>query len=53
MRTRLRHAAAHLTLVTLGGDDSFAMLDDTGRFNGALLQALAALAAPQVHSAPP
>jgi pimeloyl-ACP methyl ester carboxylesterase len=41
---RLHHAAAHLTLVTLNGDDSFAMLDDTGRFNSALLQAIASLA---------
>lgn len=41
---RLRHAAAHLRLVTLNGDDSFAMLDDTGRFNSALLQAIASLA---------
>jgi pimeloyl-ACP methyl ester carboxylesterase len=41
---RLRHAAPHLTLVTLDGDDSFAMLDDPGRFNSALLQALASLA---------
>jgi pimeloyl-[acyl-carrier protein] methyl ester esterase len=41
---RLRHAAAHLTLITLNGDDSFAMLDDTGRFNSALLQAIASLA---------
>jgi pimeloyl-ACP methyl ester carboxylesterase len=41
---RLRHAAPHLTLVTLNGDDSFALLDDSERFNSALLQALAALA---------
>jgi pimeloyl-ACP methyl ester carboxylesterase len=41
---RLRHAAPHLRLVTLNGDDSFAMLDDTARFNNALLQALASLA---------
>jgi pimeloyl-ACP methyl ester carboxylesterase len=41
---RLRHAAAHLTLVTLNGDDSFAMLDDSGRFNRTLLQAIASLA---------
>lgn len=42
---RLRHAAPHLTLVTLDGDDSFAMLDDSGRFNDALLQAIASLRA--------
>jgi pimeloyl-ACP methyl ester carboxylesterase len=41
---RLRHATAHLTLVTLAGDDSFAMLDDSARFNSALLQAIASLA---------
>lgn len=50
---RLRHAAAHLTLVMLNGDDSFAMLDDTVRFNGALLQAIASLAGQQARSAPP
>ncbi|HEV2701753.1 MAG TPA: alpha/beta hydrolase [Steroidobacteraceae bacterium] len=42
---RLRHAAPHLTLITLVGDDSFAMLDDSGRFNHALLQAIASLRA--------
>jgi pimeloyl-ACP methyl ester carboxylesterase len=42
---RLQHAAAQLRVVTLGGDDSFAMLDDAQRFNATLLQALASLAA--------
>ena len=41
---RLKRAAAHLTLVTLSGDDSFAMLDDSARFNSVLLQAIASLA---------
>ena len=41
---RLQHAAARLRVVTLAGDDSFAMLDDAQRFNATLLQALAALA---------
>jgi pimeloyl-ACP methyl ester carboxylesterase len=43
---RLRHAAPRSTLVTLSGDDSFAMLDDSGRFNSALLQAIASLRGP-------
>ena len=42
---RLQHAAAQLRVVTLGGADSFAMLDDAQRFNATLLQALASLAA--------
>jgi len=50
---RLRHAAARLTLVILNGDDSFAMLDDTVRFNGALLQAITSLTGQEVRSAPP
>jgi len=42
---RLQHAAARLRVVNLGGDDSFAMLDDAQRFNATLLQALGSLAA--------
>jgi pimeloyl-ACP methyl ester carboxylesterase len=41
---RLQHAAARVRVVSLGGDDSFAMLDDAQRFNATLLQALASLA---------
>lgn len=42
---RLQHTAARLRVVSLVGDDSFAMLDDVQRFNATLLQALAALVA--------
>ena len=42
---RLQHAAARLRVVNLGGDDSFAMLDDAQRFNATLLQALGSLVA--------
>jgi pimeloyl-ACP methyl ester carboxylesterase len=42
---RLRHAAPRLRLINLEGDDSFPMLDDAQRFNTALLQAIASLAA--------
>jgi pimeloyl-ACP methyl ester carboxylesterase len=41
---RLQHAAAQLRVVNLGGDDSFAMLDDAQRFNATLLRALGSLA---------
>jgi pimeloyl-ACP methyl ester carboxylesterase len=41
---RLQHAAARLQVISLAGDDSFAMLDDARRFNATLLQALASLA---------
>jgi len=40
---RLQHAAARLRVVSLAGDDSFALLDDAQRFNATLLQALTAL----------
>jgi pimeloyl-ACP methyl ester carboxylesterase len=43
---RLRHAAPQLRLISLKGDDSFPMLDDSQRFNTALLQAIDSLAAP-------
>jgi pimeloyl-ACP methyl ester carboxylesterase len=41
---RLQHTVARLRVVNLGGDDSFAMLDDAPRFNATLLQALGSLA---------
>jgi pimeloyl-ACP methyl ester carboxylesterase len=41
---RLQHAAARIRVVSLAGDDSFAMLDDVQRFNATLLQVLASLA---------
>jgi pimeloyl-ACP methyl ester carboxylesterase len=43
--SRLHRTAPQLQVITLGGDDSFAMLDDAPRFNSALLQAIASLAA--------
>jgi pimeloyl-ACP methyl ester carboxylesterase len=42
---RLHHAAPRLAIITLHGDDSFPMLDDTQRFNTTLLQAIDSLAA--------
>jgi pimeloyl-ACP methyl ester carboxylesterase len=42
---RLQHAAARLRVLSLAGDDGFAMLDDAQRFNATLLQALASLRA--------
>jgi hypothetical protein len=42
---RLHRVAPQLRVITLGGDDSFAMLDDTQRFNSALLLAIDSLAA--------
>jgi len=41
---RLQRAAGRLRVISLDGDDSFAMLDDAQRFNATLLQALASLA---------
>jgi pimeloyl-ACP methyl ester carboxylesterase len=43
--SRLHHAAPRLTIITLHGDDSFPMLDDTQRFNTTLLQAIDSLTA--------
>ena len=40
---RLHRAAPQLRVITLAGDDSFPMLDDTQRFNSALLQAIDSL----------
>ncbi len=42
---RLRKVVPQLRLITLGGDDSFPMLDDSQRFNTTLLQAIDSLAA--------
>lgn len=42
---RLHHAVPSLSVVTLRGDDSFPMLDDTQRFNTTLMQAIDSLAA--------
>ena len=42
---RLQHAPARVRVISLTGDDSFAMLDDAQRFNATLLQALASLVA--------
>jgi pimeloyl-ACP methyl ester carboxylesterase len=42
---RLHRADPQLRVITLSGDDSFPMLDDIQRFNGALLLAIDSLAA--------
>lgn len=42
--TRLRKAVPQLRLITLKGDDSFPMLDDSQRFNTTLMQAIDSLA---------
>ncbi len=43
--TRLHRTDPQLQLITLSGDDSFAMLDDAQRFNTVLLRAIGSLAA--------
>lgn len=43
---RMHRAVAQLRIITLKGDDSFPMLDDTVRFNSTLLQAIDSLASP-------
>jgi pimeloyl-ACP methyl ester carboxylesterase len=50
---RLRKVVPQLRLITLNGDDSFPMLDDSQRFNTTLLQAIDSLAPRSDHSAPP
>jgi pimeloyl-ACP methyl ester carboxylesterase len=43
--TRLHRSAPQLQVITLSGDDSFALLDDVPRFNATLLRVIASLAA--------
>jgi pimeloyl-ACP methyl ester carboxylesterase len=43
---RLRKVVPQLRLITLNGDDSFPMLDDSQRFNSTLMQAIDSLAPP-------
>ncbi len=43
---RLRKVVPQLRLITLNGDDSFPMLDDSQRFNTTLMQAIDSLAPP-------
>jgi pimeloyl-ACP methyl ester carboxylesterase len=50
---RLRKVVPQLRLITLNGDDSFPMLDDSQRFNTTLLQAIDSLAPQSDHSARP
>lgn len=50
---RLHEIVPQLRLITLNGDDSFPMLDDTQRFNTTLLQAIDSLVARSDHSARP
>ncbi|HTY94216.1 MAG TPA: alpha/beta hydrolase [Steroidobacteraceae bacterium] len=50
---RLSRVAPRLSVITLRGDDSFPMLDDTRRFNAALMQAIDSLMARPDHSAHP
>jgi hypothetical protein len=50
---RLRKVVPQLRLITLNGDDSFPMLDDSQRFNSTLIQAIDSLAPRSDHSARP
>jgi pimeloyl-ACP methyl ester carboxylesterase len=50
---RLRKVVPQMRLITLNGDDSFPMLDDSQRFNSTLMQAIDSLAPRSDHSARP